>query len=332
VRYTMAEQRGQHYYNSPYKFNGKELDEETGLYYYGARYYDPKVSIWLSVDPLAMLSPDKTPYHFVSNNPINRIDPLGLTDYKVNGETRTIDDGHNDVSIIVNERQFNRLQRKFDRGRSGYERMMNRMSFQNGFTTFRTLNNGNAEKGILNTFEIKAHKAGGDTYAEWSMKNPVVDAVDKVNNYYRGWEGSFATNAYKRAVITTASSAQLDGNTRVVNQMTGLSKSFKYSNAIGKAGPWVSGIVGVYNTTQGFQQDGGRIGYHTQRAALGSSLSIAGGYAGAEGGTAIRAFIGVWFGGFGAVPGAIIGGLIGGIGGGMLGQAAGEAIIDEVHK
>ena len=36
--------------NSPYKFNGKELDEESGLYYYGARYYDPRISIWASVD------------------------------------------------------------------------------------------------------------------------------------------------------------------------------------------------------------------------------------------------------------------------------------------
>ncbi|MCV6628790.1 MAG: GH-E family nuclease [Flavobacteriaceae bacterium] len=38
-------------WNTPYKFNAKELDEETGLYYYGARYYNPKVSLWLSVDP-----------------------------------------------------------------------------------------------------------------------------------------------------------------------------------------------------------------------------------------------------------------------------------------
>lgn len=37
----------------PYLFNGKELDSETGLYYYGARYYDPKTSLWLNVDPLA---------------------------------------------------------------------------------------------------------------------------------------------------------------------------------------------------------------------------------------------------------------------------------------
>ena len=40
-------------WSTPYKFNGKELDEETGLYYYHARYYDPRLSVWLSVDPLA---------------------------------------------------------------------------------------------------------------------------------------------------------------------------------------------------------------------------------------------------------------------------------------
>ncbi|MBW3519871.1 type IV secretion protein Rhs, partial [Flavobacterium sp. NKUCC04_CG] len=34
-----------------YKFNAKELDAATGMYYYGARYYDPSTSIFLSVDP-----------------------------------------------------------------------------------------------------------------------------------------------------------------------------------------------------------------------------------------------------------------------------------------
>ncbi len=38
-------------YKLPYKFTGKELDEETGLYYYGARYLDQKTSRWLSTDP-----------------------------------------------------------------------------------------------------------------------------------------------------------------------------------------------------------------------------------------------------------------------------------------
>lgn len=37
---------------TPYLFTGKELDEETGLYYFGARYYDPRTSVWQSVDPV----------------------------------------------------------------------------------------------------------------------------------------------------------------------------------------------------------------------------------------------------------------------------------------
>lgn len=64
-------------YNTPFKFNGKELDDETGNYYYGARYYDPKLSIWLSVDPLAEKYPNISPYAYVANNPIIYIDPDG---------------------------------------------------------------------------------------------------------------------------------------------------------------------------------------------------------------------------------------------------------------
>ncbi len=61
--------------DTPYKFNGKELDDETGNYYYGARYYDPKFSFWLSVDPLAEQT--KEPYSYVGNNPISFTDPTG---------------------------------------------------------------------------------------------------------------------------------------------------------------------------------------------------------------------------------------------------------------
>ena len=74
---TMAEQLPDTYYRTPFKFNGKELDEETGLYYYGARYYDPKISIWLSVDPLAESFPNWNPYNYCLQNPINMIDPDG---------------------------------------------------------------------------------------------------------------------------------------------------------------------------------------------------------------------------------------------------------------
>lgn len=70
---------------TPYLFNAKELDEETGLYYYGARYYDPVVSTWLSVDPLADQAPGWTPYRFGFNNPIRYTDPDGQWEWDVAG-------------------------------------------------------------------------------------------------------------------------------------------------------------------------------------------------------------------------------------------------------
>jgi RHS repeat-associated protein len=36
----------------PYRFTGKELDPETGMYYFGARYYEPVTSRWVSADPI----------------------------------------------------------------------------------------------------------------------------------------------------------------------------------------------------------------------------------------------------------------------------------------
>lgn len=68
--------------NSPYLFNGKEYDEETGRYYYGARYYDPRISIFISVDPLAKEFPWLTPYQFASNEVPNAIDLEGLKPYR----------------------------------------------------------------------------------------------------------------------------------------------------------------------------------------------------------------------------------------------------------
>jgi len=60
-----------------YKFNGKELDQETGYYYYGARYYDPTTTLWLGTDPLKHKYPDIGAYVYCHGNPVNRIDPDG---------------------------------------------------------------------------------------------------------------------------------------------------------------------------------------------------------------------------------------------------------------
>ena len=73
----------------PFRFTSKELDRETGLYYYGARYYEPKVSRWMSADPagFALINPNRGGYSvieatnwysYTSNNPVKYVDPTGM--------------------------------------------------------------------------------------------------------------------------------------------------------------------------------------------------------------------------------------------------------------
>ncbi|MCF0242016.1 MAG: RHS repeat-associated core domain-containing protein, partial [Treponema sp.] len=80
----------------PYKFTAKEMDEETGLYYYGARYLDPKYSRWLSTDPAmsdymagsdagggAYNATNFSLYNYGNNNPVKYTDPDGrITQHK----------------------------------------------------------------------------------------------------------------------------------------------------------------------------------------------------------------------------------------------------------
>ena len=76
---------------SSYLFNAKELDEETGLYYYGARYLDPTSALWLSTDPLQGKYPGMSPYNYCAGNPVKLVDPDGRVInvyYMVDGNRR----------------------------------------------------------------------------------------------------------------------------------------------------------------------------------------------------------------------------------------------------
>ena len=64
-------------WNAPYTFSGKEKDIETGYGYFGARYYDSGLSIWLSVDPMSDKYPSMSPYNYCANNPVILVDPDG---------------------------------------------------------------------------------------------------------------------------------------------------------------------------------------------------------------------------------------------------------------
>tara|TARA_R110002096_G_scaffold238497_1_gene429935 strand:- start:1076 stop:2326 length:1251 start_codon:yes stop_codon:yes gene_type:complete len=112
-------------FNSRYRFNGKEIDpepterssrkplktkriEQTGNQYYGARYYDPKISVWLSVDAMSGTEHNRplTPYHFCSNNPVNFIDSDGLDWYKAEDGSYAWKSGTSD-NITLGDKQYN---------------------------------------------------------------------------------------------------------------------------------------------------------------------------------------------------------------------------------
>ena len=71
-----------------YSFNAKELDEETGMYYYEARYYKPPV--FTSRDPMFEKKPWSSPYVYCKNNPIIMIDPDGRDEYEVDLVNKTV--------------------------------------------------------------------------------------------------------------------------------------------------------------------------------------------------------------------------------------------------
>jgi RHS repeat-associated protein len=100
----------------PFRFTGKELDRETGLYYYGARYLNPQTSIWLSADPAMGEYIPRAPiddeakkynqnlpgmggvfnyinlhaYHYAGNNPVKLTDPNGELDSFPRNHSETV--------------------------------------------------------------------------------------------------------------------------------------------------------------------------------------------------------------------------------------------------
>jgi len=66
-----------------YRYTGKERDEESGLYYHGARYYIPWLCRWSAVDPLESKYAGVSPYNYSFNNPVMWNDPSGMSGEKV---------------------------------------------------------------------------------------------------------------------------------------------------------------------------------------------------------------------------------------------------------
>ena len=87
--------------NWSHTFSAKERDAETGLPYFGSRYYSSDLSIWLIVDPMSGKYPSLSPYVYCANNPLILIDPIG-NDLELCGEEKDLKTTINMMNDFIN--------------------------------------------------------------------------------------------------------------------------------------------------------------------------------------------------------------------------------------
>ena len=141
--------------------SGKEKDAETGYLYFGARYYNSDLSLWLSVDPMSDKYPSQSPYNYCALNPLKIVDPNGaeMDEWKIdlrgNIVERKVNNEYDIVSIVDDNGSILSTGCQFDNGTiselnlsdkdlvfdvCGYENAQDLFEY---FADFFTIDNGN---------------------------------------------------------------------------------------------------------------------------------------------------------------------------------------------
>lgn len=133
--------------------------------------YDAQIGRWHVVDPMADITEVFTPYHFVRNNPINRIDPTGLTDFKINKDTGSVEQvgkSNDDPDRVLKTDKDGNIKRKGE-GFLGF--LVNEENRGKAKVAF-----GGIEKGILE--HGQNFKTGGNLFAVGGEGQPSEQGVE----------------------------------------------------------------------------------------------------------------------------------------------------------
>jgi len=201
-------------WNAPYTFSGKEKDAETGYGYFGARYYDSGLSIWLSVDPMSDKYPSMSPYNYCGNNPVILVDPDGR-EVEYNSFIDRIIVGIKKTTDIHFEKSFNELEASSETYVFNFNTKGNSKLSTNGKKLFINYSiTSDLRKNGDNIFSVLKHETehgmqfqhgeigfavsldigkDGKMFTEWKPVN--YDINDELNATTIGFENGFVMNA-----------------------------------------------------------------------------------------------------------------------------------------
>jgi RHS repeat-associated protein len=87
---------------NPWRYTGRYLDAETGLYYYRARYYSPRLGRFLETDPMGTKD-DPNLYMYVGLDPLNSVDPMGERNERLYQKALARASGRYVASVVVTQ-------------------------------------------------------------------------------------------------------------------------------------------------------------------------------------------------------------------------------------